>query len=91
MEYIRDMFYNCQKLNGSITIMNPNITNYYDVCFTGCSTDSSAKFIVKYTDDTTKEIARQMVETKKNSTVIGNVFLLKKQVFYQRVKNLMIK
>ena len=88
------MFYNCGDLSGEITIMNPNVTSYTDM-FTGCSTNSSAKFIVKYTDDTTKEIARQMVETKKNSTVIGNVFLYEEtsilpegQKFNDKIKSL---
>ena len=88
------MFYNCGDLSGEITIMNPNVKSYTDM-FTGCSTNSSAKFIVKYTDDTTKEIARQMVETKKNSTVIGNVFLYEEtsilpegQKFNDKIKSL---
>ena len=92
--YMNYMFYNCGDLSGEITIMNPNVTSYTDM-FTGCSTNSSAKFIVKYTDDTTKEIARQMVETKKNSTVIGNVFLYEEtsilpegQKFNDKIKSL---
>ena len=65
------MFYNCGNLSGEITIMNPNVTSYTDM-FSGCSTNINSKFIVKYTDDTTKEIARQMVATKMEG---NNVFL----------------
>ena len=71
------MFENCTKLSGSITIMNPNVTSYSGM-FRYCSTNSSAKFIVKYTDDTTKEIAKQMVATKYDGTTVGNVFLWEK-------------
>ena len=64
------MFNNCKNLSGKITIMNPNIKNYLSM-FYDCSQDSSGKFIVKYIDKATKEVARQMVETKG----YGNVFL----------------
>ena len=71
---MRGIFENCYKLSGEITISNPNITNYGSM-FRYCSTDSSAKFIVKYKDAETKEIAKQMVETKYDGTTVGNVFL----------------
>ena len=68
------MFYRCYNLSGEIAISNPNITSYESM-FNECSTDPSAKFIVKYVSPETKEVARQMVETKKSGTRIGNVFL----------------
>lgn len=70
--YIGNMFKNCPKLNGSITIMNPNITNYYDSMFYNCSTDSNTKFIVKYVDEATKAVAEKLVATKSENS---NVFL----------------
>ena len=68
MNYMLD---DCPYLSGSITIMNPNITDYRGM-FKITATDSSAKFVVKYTDDATKEVARQMVATKSENC---NVFL----------------
>ena len=68
MDYMLD---DCPYLSGSITIMNPNITDYRGM-FKITATDSSAKFVVKYTDDVTKEVARQMVATKSSNS---NVFL----------------
>ena len=58
-----NMFNDCKKLSRNITISNPN-TKYYSYMFKNCSTDLSAKFIVKYKDSATKEIARNMVNTK---------------------------
>lgn len=57
------MFYNCSKLNSELTIPHTDITNY-TYMFEGCSSDPNAKFIVKYKDAQTKEIARNMVNTK---------------------------
>ena len=57
------MFNDCKKLSGNITISNPN-TKYYSYMFKNCSTDLSAKFIVKYKDAATKETAQNMVNTK---------------------------
>ena len=68
---MKNMFEYCDLLSGKITIMNPNVT-YYDNIFANCSTDADSKFIVKYIDDATKEVARQMVNTKSNNS---NVFL----------------
>ena len=63
------MFNNCNKLSGSITIMNPNIFNY-DYMFYNCSTNTNAKFIVKYADGC-KDMAQTLVNTKSsNSNVI---------------------
>ena len=63
-------FKECNKLSGEITISNIN-TNYYREIFKDCSTDSSAKFIVKYTDEATKVVAERMVATKStNSNVV---------------------
>ena len=72
VEYIKDMFNSCNNLSGEITIMNPNITNYYDSMFYNCSTDPNAKFIVKYVDEATKAVAEKMVATKSTNS---NVFL----------------
>lgn len=66
------MFYNCNKLSGSITISNPNIKLFSNM-FTGCSTATSAKFVVKYTNANTKAIAKNMIATKSaSSNVILN-------------------
>ena len=68
---MRFMFENCVKLNGSITIMNPNMYRYYDV-FNNCASDPNAEFIVKYISPETKEMARKMVNTKNSK---DNVYL----------------
>ena len=65
------MFSYCNNLNGEITIMNPNVTSYSGM-FIGCSTNSSAKFIVKYVDEATKVVAERIVTTKSYNS---NVFL----------------
>ena len=72
VEYIKDMFNSCNNLSGEITIMNPNITNYYDSMFYNCSTDSNTKFIVKYVDEATKAVAEKLVATKSANS---NVYL----------------
>ena len=68
------MFYYCNKLSGEITITNTKCNNYLNM-FYDCSTDPSAKFIVKYVDEATKQKAREMVDTKYDGTTVGNVFL----------------
>ena len=85
------MFFNCTKLNANITIMNPDVT-YYNNTFQGCSTDPSARFIVKYISPKTKEIARQIVSTKSDNS---NVFLYEEpstlldgQTFNNKIKSL---
>ena len=66
------MLNDCLYLNGSITIMNPNITNYRNM-FSDCSTVSPAKFIVNYKSDC-KDIAQKIVNTKSsNSNVVLGV------------------
>lgn len=65
------MFNNCNKLSGSITIMNPNIKMYSNM-FTNCSTAEDTQFLVNYINDTTKNIATQMVATKSDNS---NVYL----------------
>ena len=72
VEYIKDMFNSCNNLSGEITIMNPNITNYYNGMFYNCSTEANTKFIVKYTDEATKAVAEKLVATKSANS---NVFL----------------
>ena len=74
MQKVKDtssMFNGCTNLSGEITIKNPEPENYLDM-FLSCSIDSNAKFIVKYIDDETKEVARQMVATKSSNS---NVYL----------------
>ena len=56
------MFKNCSKLSGEITI-NKSVGSYQEM-FLGCSSGYNAKFIVKYKDAQTKELARKMVNTK---------------------------
>ena len=70
---MRLMFVNCYNLSGEITIMNPNITTYSSM-FYDCSTDTNAKFIVKYADGC-KDIAQILVNTKSSNS---NVFLYEK-------------
>ena len=67
---MRYMFQDSTKLSGEITIMNPNITSY-DNMFYSCSTDTNAKFIVKYADGC-KNMAQTLVNTKSSSS---NVYL----------------
>ena len=87
---ITSMFYYCFKLNGEITITNPNITNYSNM-FNNCSTDSSAKFVVNYVSDC-KKIAQNLVSTKSSNSnvslgkeysvlVDGNTFKEKMKTF----------
>lgn len=64
---MEDMFNNCNKLSGSITIMNPNIKMYSNM-FTNCSTAEDTQFLVNYINDTTKNIATQMVATKSDNS-----------------------
>ena len=67
-----NMFYNCTNLSGNITISNPNIKLFSNM-FAGCSTATSAKFVVKYTNASTKVIAKNMIATKSaSSNVILN-------------------
>lgn len=65
------MFNECALLSSTLVIDGTDVTNYAGM-FEYCSTDSNAKFIVKYVDDNTKAVAKQMVETK---SVNSNVFL----------------
>ena len=65
-----NMFNRCSLLKSSITIKNPNITEYRTI-FRGCSTASNAKFVVNYISPRTKEVAINMVATKsQNSNVV---------------------
>lgn len=68
---MREMFSQCRKLNGSITIANPNLTRYAGT-FTNCSIETNSKFYVKYIDDATKAVAEQMIVSKSENS---NVFL----------------
>ena len=86
-----NMFYNCADLIGEVTIQNQYLNNYTSM-FTGCSTNTGSKFIVKYISPETKEVARQMVATKMEG---NNVFLYEKtsilpegQKFNDKIKSL---
>ena len=68
---ITSIFAKCSKLSGEITIKNV-INGERLYVFKDCSTDPSAKFIVKYTNGTTKEVAKNLVTTKSTNS---NVFL----------------
>ena len=59
----KSMFAYCNSVVGSITITHTNITNYSSM-FYDCSSNSSAKFIVNYTNDDTKILAQNMINTK---------------------------
>lgn len=63
-------FGGCTKLSGNITI-NGSVTTAYSEMFYGCSSDSSAKFVVSYTNGN-KTLAQNMVNTK---TANDNVYL----------------
>ena len=63
-----NMFADCYNLNGSITIMNPNITLFTDM-FLNCSIKSSAKFVVNYTSGC-KTVAQNMT-TNGRGVVLG--------------------
>ena len=84
------MFYDCTNLSGSITIMNPNITEYSNM-FINCSTEPGSEFVVKYVDKTTKAIAEAMVSTKsENSNVVLYIppaYLIKGQDFNTAIKS----
>ena len=77
--YMNYMFNNCLRLNSCITISNPDIINYVDI-FNNCSTDTNAKFIVKYVSPETKEVARRMVDTKSYNS---NVFLYDQHILLE--------
>ena len=63
------MFADIYSLSGSITIMNPNISNY-DGMFSGCSTNSNSLFTVNYKSGC-QTVAQNMVNTKSsNSNVV---------------------
>lgn len=67
LEFTNSMFAGCANLSGEITIAKPNVPdNQFTNMFFECSTTSPAKFIVKYTNDSTKAIANLMVNTKNN-------------------------
>ena len=53
-------------LSGSITITNPNVETY-ELMFAYSSTTNITEFTVNYIDYATKEIAKKMVETKRDS------------------------
>lgn len=65
------MFYSCSRLSGEITIMNPNITSYFNM-FYECSTDAGSKFTVNYKSGC-QTVAKKMVSTKlsKSNVVLG--------------------
>ena len=68
-EDLECMFYECANLSGSITVDNPRIPSYESM-FSGTSTTSDSKFIVKSSDTTTNGVARALVSTKsRNSNV----------------------
>ncbi len=79
------MFKECPNLTGNVTInasipetmpegSDPLDSEYWGIkyMFENCSTNPNSKFIVKYTNDTTKTIAEKMVATK---TENSNVYL----------------
>ena len=61
------MFDSCYYLNGEITIMNPNITNYTDM-FDSC-TSKDGRFIINYTQGC-KGIAENMIATFSSGPII---------------------
>lgn len=66
-----NMFSNFEDLNSSMVINSNKVTSYSAMFYQSCTNDN-ARFIVKYTDDTTKTIAEQMVATKSSNS---NVYL----------------
>ena len=66
-------FSSCKKLKGEITINNPALDPYYAVSiFYECSIDSSSKLILNYIDESTKSIAKQLLNEKSPES---NIFL----------------
>lgn len=66
-----NMFSNFRNLNSSMTINSNKVTSYSLMFYDSCTNDN-ARFILKYTDDTTKTLAEQMVATKSSNS---NVYL----------------
>lgn len=67
---VHGMFYGCNNLSGEIVINGSNIRVTTSV-FGLASTAGGSRFVVKYVDDSTKEIARKLVDTKSpNSNVV---------------------
>ena len=65
------MFKDCSKLSGEMTI-DKNIASYQEM-FLGCSSNSNAEFWVKYISPETKNVAKNMVATKREG--IDHVYL----------------
>ena len=64
--------YNSTKLNTSITIRNPNTTDYSDM-FNNVATKTGSKITVNYTS-ATSSLVDQMIATKSsNSNVVKGV------------------
>ena len=64
------MFNECSSLSGSLVLDTENINSYTGM-FEYCSTDSAAKFTVKFINEATKSLAKRLVATKsENSNVL---------------------
>ena len=64
------MFNECSSLGGSLVLDTENINSYTGM-FEYCSTDSAAKFTVKFINEATKSLAKRLVATKsENSNVL---------------------
>lgn len=57
------MFTDCCYLSSEITLNMQNMPSV-SLCFRGTSSKPGTMFILKYTDDKTKEIAKKLIETK---------------------------
>lgn len=82
---INNMFEGCLNLTGEITIPENNNISYTNI-FTNCSMADDSTFIVNYTSEKAKEIAKQMVTTKSNNS---RIFLFGEEI-PQIKENIMI-
>ena len=63
------MFWNCEKLQTQINIMNANVTEYSSM-FYNAATDPNAKIIVNYTSATSTLVDNMIATKSSNSNVV---------------------
>ena len=91
---MNNIFIGCSKLNGEITIKSESLEGLnIEQMFLGCSSDASAEFWVKYISPETKNVAKNMVATKREG--IDHVYLwepsselLNGQTFNSKIKSI---
>lgn len=75
---IYNMFENCSLLSAELTVQCTDIT-YIAYAFNNTSTASNARFIIKYIDAQTKEMAKKLVATKSSNS---HVYLMSHDIIF---------